>query len=105
MAFDLSINSVDVLEVSVIGDLDINNVDLFRNSVIERFDEENKDVVLDFKALDYIDSTGLGAIIAIYKEVKEAGKTIKVINAKRNIKKLFVITELDSLFEIGDQNG
>ena len=59
------------------------------------------DIVFDFENLEYIDSTGLGALIFIYKSVYENNK-VKIENVKPNIKKLFTITKLDTMFMIGD---
>ena len=100
--FELEIKDQELLLVSPKGDLDINTVKSFQDQVLEAYRPLNKDLTFDLANLDYIDSTGLGAIITVYKEVMEKGKKLSVINPKKNIKKLFYITELDSLFEIGD---
>ncbi|MFQ9998773.1 MAG: STAS domain-containing protein, partial [Anaerococcus obesiensis] len=47
-----------------------------------------------------IDSTGLGMFINIYKDQKEKDKSVKIINPKENIKKLFKITDISDLFEM-----
>jgi len=90
------------LIVSLNGDLDINSVKEFQEKVISEYSDLDKDLVFDLKELEYIDSTGLGAIITVYKDVKEKNKKLSVINANKNVKKLFYITELDSIFEIGE---
>lgn len=100
--FNLDIKENDSLVLSPEGDLDINSVKEFQVKAIEAYKDLDKDLILDLEKLDYIDSTGLGAIITIYKEVEAKAKKLKVINAKKNVRKLFFITELDSLFEIGE---
>lgn len=100
--FNLDYKNEDQLKVFLEGDLDINTVKEFQDKVLKIYKDLDKDLVFDLKKLDYIDSTGLGAIITVFKEVKEKDKKILIINAKKNIKKLFYITELDSLFEIGE---
>lgn len=100
--FNLDIKENDSLVLSPEGDLDINSVKEFQEKAIEAYKDLDKDLILDLEKLDYIDSTGLGAIITIYKEVEAKAKKLKVINAKKNVRKLFFITELDSLFEIGE---
>ncbi|MPN61940.1 hypothetical protein SDC9_209686 [bioreactor metagenome] len=49
--------------------------------------------------LDYIDSTGLGALVKIYKRVKDHGG-VKLAKLKKHLSKVVYITELDKLFEI-----
>ncbi|MDO5026782.1 MAG: STAS domain-containing protein [Tissierellia bacterium] len=100
--FNLDYKDEDKLTVFLEGDLDINTVKEFQDRVLNTYKDLDKDLIFDLKKLDYIDSTGLGAIITVFKEVKEKNRLLKIINAKKNIKKLFYITELDSLFEIGE---
>jgi anti-sigma B factor antagonist len=87
------------------GDMDIYTSDIFKDQAIKSFEEKNADLLIDGKKLDYIDSTGLGALIGILKRVKEADHKIYLTNIKPNIRKLFDITELDKLFIIrGEDN-
>lgn len=96
MTFNVNYNEDNNLIASLSGDLDINVVDDFRDDILNRIDG-SKDIILDLKDLDYIDSTGLGVVMTAYKEALEKGRTLKVTNAKRNIYKLFKITELDEI--------
>lgn len=82
------------------GDLDIYTSPEFSKGILNEFEKNGKDIVIDASKLDYIDSTGLGAFISVYKVLTESSKTIKLINVKPNVKKIFVITELDKLFKI-----
>lgn len=100
--FNIDFVENEELVVYLSGDLDINTVRQFQDEVLKNYSQVDKDFVFDLKDLDYIDSTGLGAIITVYKEVNDKGNKLKVINAKKNVRKLFFITELDSLFEIGE---
>lgn len=100
--FDIKFNKEENFEVLVSGDLDINTVSTFQDKVLQEYKDQDCDLVFNLENLDYIDSTGLGAIVTVYKEVTEKGKKVKVINAKKNIKKLFLITELDSLIDLGE---
>lgn len=100
--FDIKFNNQENFEVLVSGDLDINTVSKFQDKVLEKYKDQDKDLVFNLENLDYIDSTGLGAIVRIYKEVSDKGHKVKVLNAKKNIKKLFLITELDSLMDLGE---
>ena len=96
MTFNVNYNDDNNLIAELSGDLDINVVDDFRDDILNKIDG-SKDIILDIKNLDYIDSTGLGVVMTIYKEAIEKGRTLKVKNAKRNIYKLFKITELDEI--------
>ncbi len=102
MLFNIEFNETDKLYVKVSGDLDINNIAKLREEVLVQYEDIDKDIVFDFIDLDYIDSTGLGVLISVYKRVKEKDNQIYIKNAKKNIKKLFYITELDQIFKLED---
>ena len=98
--FDKKIEIIDDIQtIKLIGDLDVYSEDEFKSFIDEEIDP-NKDVRIDLKELDYLDSTGLGMFMNIYKMVNDNGKEIKIINAKDNIQKLFKITDLTDLFDM-----
>lgn len=88
----------DHILIELTGDLDIYSEEEFKK-VLDDIDHK-KDIIFDLKNLDYLDSTGLGMFMTIYNGQKEAGKSVKIINAKDNIAKLFKITDLTSLFDM-----
>lgn len=95
----------DLLVVIPKGDLDIYTSNKFQNQVISSFEKNQADISIDGSNLEYLDSTGLGALISILKIVRDTDKKIIITNLKPNIKKLFDITELDKLFTIrGEAN-
>ena len=98
--FDKEINYEDDIQtVKLTGDLDVYSEEDFKSFIDEKI-QTDKDVVFDLNDLDYLDSTGLGMFMIVYNMQKENGKSVKVINAKENIKKLFKITELTALFDM-----
>ena len=88
------------LLIEVKGDLDIYSEDEFRSFVEKEIEGADKDMVIDIKDLDYLDSTGLGLFMKIYKIAKEKDKTVSIINPKENILKLFKITDLTDVFNM-----
>lgn len=102
--FDLNlIDQGDHYLIELIGDLDIYNNKKFKEKLADIYDELDKDIVVDCEKLEYIDSTGLGSFISLLKLTRDEDKTITVKNLKKNIKKVFKITDLDKLFNIGDE--
>ncbi len=86
--------------IEVKGDLDIYSEDEFRSFIEKEIEGADKDMVIDIKDLDYLDSTGLGLFMKIYKIAKEKDKTVSIINPKENILKLFKITDLTDVFNM-----
>ena len=88
----------ELLFVDLQGDLDINSNKEFKEKVNSV--QGVKKIIVNCENLSYIDSTGLGAFISIYKNIKEKGEKLVVTGLKPHIKKIFLITDLDKVFEI-----
>ena len=88
-----------------IGELDIYVSDGFKEKVLDIYKKEKSDIYFDFSKLDYIESTGLGALISILKELYEDEHKIYLKEVNQKIRKLFKITKLEEMFNfIGDIN-
>ena len=64
------------------------------------FCQKNADIIINGETLEYIDSTGLGVLMSIYKKMQEKSLNFKISNLKPNIYKLFDITGLNKVFNI-----
>ena len=59
-----------------------------------------RNLVFNMASVDYIDSTGLGALVICATSLRKAGGNVKLVNLnKRNIE-LLVMTKLATSFEI-----
>ncbi|MDD2447692.1 MAG: STAS domain-containing protein [Tissierellia bacterium] len=87
------------------GEMDIYTSDIFKEQAIKSFEEKEADLLINGEKLNYIDSTGLGALIGILKMLQKSDHKIYLTNIKPNIRKLFDITELDKLFTIRGENN
>ena len=87
------------------GDLDAFSSPLFQEKVLSQFVRDKKNIHLDGERLTYIDSTGLGALIGIYKKLKDENCNLILKNINSTVKKLFTITELDQIFTIEESEA
>jgi anti-sigma B factor antagonist len=62
---------------------------------------ESKRVVLDLTDVNYVDSSGLGAIIGLYASAKFANCKLKLIYSNERLTKLFSIIRLDQVLADG----
>jgi anti-sigma B factor antagonist len=63
-----------------------------------------KNVVLNLKDIDYIDSTGLGALVISSTSMRKAGGNIKLLNLNKRNVELLVMTKLATVFDLfGDE--
>jgi anti-sigma B factor antagonist len=72
----------------------------FRQQVRALAQTPDSKVILNMQQVDYIDSTGLGAIVMGSSAVRGAGGTIKLVNLNRRNVELLVATKLATIFEI-----
>lgn len=90
----------DKIIIKPIGEIDIYSSPELKDTALELLQKKNSDIVVDGKNLEYIDSTGLGVLMAIYKKLQEKDLNLELINLKANIYKLFDITGLNKVFTI-----
>ncbi len=73
----------------------------FKAKLLEAIREGNKRIVLDISMVEFIDSSGLGAIISGLKAVGEDGKLV-VSGSTENVRSMFRLTRMDRIFSIYD---
>lgn len=90
-----------VLLIKISGDFDVYSHKQIKddlNTAIER--EGSRYIILDFKNLNYIDSSGLGSLISLIKNTSSLSKKLCIISPKANILKIFALTKLDQVLII-----
>ena len=76
-----------------------------REKVAELAAAGQKNVVFNLEQVDFIDSTGLGALVICATSAKKNGGSVKLVNLnKRNIE-LLVMTRLATAFETFNDEG
>lgn len=86
-----------MIQEKLTGDIDVVAADEFKKKYISMIREKKSDAVFDCSGLDFVDSTGLSAFVAISKTAQEFDKKIILKSLKPTIKKLFEITNLNTL--------
>ena len=60
----------------------------------------SKNIILNLAHVDYIDSTGLGALVMCSTSLRKAGGTLKLLNLNRRNVELLVMTKLATVFDL-----
>ena len=84
------------------GEIDLSTAAVFKETVYKVIEAGKIDVVIDLTGLEFMDSTGLGVLVAALKKTSTEGGSIRLICDKRSILKVFNITGLDKVFSIYD---
>lgn len=96
-------NINDVL-VLTIEDKDANLVKSghFKELIFAEINEGSRKIVISFEQVDYIDSSFLGALVAILKSLLPLGGKLILIELNDDIRNLFEMTRLDKIFNLQD---
>lgn len=62
--------------------------------------DEVETVTLNLKNLEYISSSGLRVILALYKNLKNKGGNLKIVNVSNTIMELFSMTGMADYLDI-----
>ncbi len=61
-------------------------------------------IILDLAQVDFVDSSGLGAIVASMKQLSE-GQVLELATLSPTVEKVFRLTRMDTVFRIHEDAG
>jgi anti-sigma B factor antagonist len=92
----------DTAVVTLEGALDAQTAPTLKNSFAEIIRDGRQDIVLDLTAVDFMDSSGLGAVVGAYKQVRIGKGDLRIAGLQPVVRKVFELTRLDRVFRIFD---
>lgn len=101
MNFEVSRHN-DVTIVEVTGQLIVGNRQELKEDVLKLLESGARKFLIDFKDTAYIDSSGLGVLVSLSKKIREKGGEMRLSNLNEDLRTLFELTKLDTLFHIAD---
>jgi len=90
----------NVTQVTIDGQLIVANRHELKQVVQDGLDQGARRFVIDFTPTAYIDSSGLGALVSLSKRVRQAGGDLRLAGLNEDLRSLFELTKLDTLFAI-----
>lgn len=89
--------------VSLSGEIDVANSARVRAVLSTLLDEGATSMTVDLTDVTFIDSSGLGVFVAIFKRLRASGDgTLRLVRPSGSVRKVFEITGLDAVFVIDD---
>ncbi len=64
--------------------------------------QERKKIILNMAQVSYIDSAGLGALVASYTSAKNQGAILKLVSLGQKFREVLQVTKLLTVFEVYD---
>lgn len=94
----------DVSVVDLSGKITIGEGDVvLRDKVVELLDGGHSKILLSLEKVSYMDSAGIGELVACFKKAREKGGTVKLLKPSGKVEDLLQLTKLWEVFEIFDE--
>lgn len=61
-----------------------------------------RNIIFDFKNINFMDSSGIGVIIGRYKKISNDGGKVSVVNVNARVKKVFDLSGMNKIIGIYD---
>jgi anti-sigma B factor antagonist len=88
--------------VRVEGQLVVGNRNELKEHLQGLLEKGERRFLIDFAQTGYIDSSGLGALVALARKVREEGGDLRLSGLNEDLRSLFELTKLDTLFAISE---
>jgi anti-sigma B factor antagonist len=95
-----SLENADRLRL--IGDLDSFSVNLLRERLNSAFDSGRFNIIVDLTDVSFVDSAGLGQLVAALKLAIHNGGDLILVKPNESVQDLLRITKLDTIFRTYD---
>ena len=86
--------------IALVGELDIASTPSLEEGLTEVEGDTPATVILDLRRVDFIDSTGLRAVIAADERARSAGRRFVVVRGPAAVERVFSVTQLDQRLDI-----
>jgi anti-anti-sigma factor len=95
-----SIGRVTILDID--GPITEETSDQFRGAVRPLVLRDRANVVINLRAVPYLDSAGLGEIVCAYTTATRMGGTLTLLHVTARVRQLLAITRLLAVFDVFD---
>ena len=92
----------EVYIVDVSGEMDLYNSYKLKELIAKMLERSVKGIILNMEEVEYIDSSGIGALIYICSTLKKNNLKLYITNIHGSVKKVIELTKLMGFFPITD---
>ena len=86
--------------VLVAGEIDAYTAPKLREELLSLTEAGNRSITVNLQDVSYLDSTGLGVFVGIFKQLRANGGELRLIHLSDRLKRLFEITGLSNVMNI-----
>jgi anti-sigma B factor antagonist len=95
-----SVSAGDCAVLRVAGEIDVYTAPELRQRVISLIDDGALHIIADLRAVDFLDSTGLGALVGSLKRVRMREGSLDLVTNGGRILQVFKLTGLTRVFAL-----
>jgi anti-sigma B factor antagonist len=95
-------NGVEILSFENVSKLNILVAQSLKEEMAQYLNKSGKNLVLNLEGIEYIDSSGFGALLSILRNAKNNNSTFKICNVSPDVLELVKLLQLHNVFEIYD---
>ena len=92
----------EIYIIDVNGEMDLYNSYKLKELVMKMLEKNVKNFIINLEQVDYIDSSGIGALIYIYSTMKKMNLKFAISNVHGSVKKVIELTKLMGYFPIAN---
>jgi anti-sigma B factor antagonist len=90
----------DIYIVDVNGEMDLYNSYKLKELVMKMLEKKVSKFIINMENVEYIDSSGIGALIYISSTIKKLNLKLLITNVRGSVKKVIELTKLMGYFPI-----
>jgi len=98
MSFDVDSLSSDTVVINMGEALDFRNADEFKDTFQEYVEDGVQNFILDFSDTEVLDSTGLGSIFSLYREISPDDGKVAFADVSRPVQVVVQLTRTYKVF-------
>jgi anti-sigma B factor antagonist len=95
----------ETVVIGIEGHLVVGNRQALKQLMLDELARGERQFRVDFARTRYIDSSGLGVLVAMAKKVTQERGTLRLHNLDEDLRTLFELTKLDTLFQFETGNA
>ena len=92
--------SIYIIDVN--GEMDLYNSYKLKELILKMIDKKILNYIINLEKVDYIDSSGIGALIYICSTIKKNNMKLRIVNIHGSVKKVIELTKLMGYFPISN---
>ena len=88
--------------IEITGDLDMASAPALRQLILQQLSQGTRCIAVDLTNADFVDSSGLGVLVAALKRVRTHDGELAVVCPDLRLRRIFELTELVSALGVRD---